>query len=313
MVSSFIPDDERIVTIEDAAELRLMQPHVVSLESRPPNAEGRGEVAIRDLVRNALRMRPDRIVVGEARGGEALDMLQAMNTGHEGSLTTVHANSPRDALSRLETMVLMAGLDLPVRAIREQVASGINLIVHLSRMQDGTRRVTEVAEVQGMEGDVIILQTLFDYDYQAGQDQVDGPPAAPAGQADRARGGYPAPVRPDQHSLRQRGRLLAAVRSGGRHECRRICGAILFLGLAITAWAWALAGRPKKVDIPDDIGYGNPGSPRFGAVARIAEDVLSGRKLSRSLSLELPRAGIPYTPAEFVAAAAVGDGDLRRS
>ncbi len=169
VVSSFIPDEERIVTIEDAAELRLMQPHVVSLESRPANAEGRGEVGIRDLVRNALRMRPDRIVVGEARGGEALDMLQAMNTGHEGSLTTVHANSPRDVLSRVETMVLMAGLDLPVRAIREQIASGINLIVHLSRMKDGTRRVTEVTEVQGMEGDVIILQTLFDYDYHAGK------------------------------------------------------------------------------------------------------------------------------------------------
>jgi pilus assembly protein CpaF len=169
VVSSFIPDEERIVTIEDAAELRLLQPHVVGLESRPANAEGRGEVGIRDLVRNALRMRPDRIVVGEARGGEALDMLQAMNTGHEGSLTTVHANSPRDVLSRVETMVLMAGLDLPVRAIREQIASGINLIVHLSRMKDGTRRVTEVTEVQGMEGDVIILQTLFDYDYQSGK------------------------------------------------------------------------------------------------------------------------------------------------
>jgi pilus assembly protein CpaF len=169
VVSSFIPDEERIVTIEDAAELRLMQPHVVGLESRPANAEGRGEVGIRDLVRNALRMRPDRIVVGEARGGEALDMLQAMNTGHEGSLTTVHANSPRDVLSRVETMVLMAGLDLPVRAIREQIASGINLIVHLSRMKDGTRRVTEVTEVQGMEGDVIVLQTLFDYDYHAGK------------------------------------------------------------------------------------------------------------------------------------------------
>jgi pilus assembly protein CpaF len=169
VVSSFIPEEERIVTIEDAAELRLMQPHVVSLEARPPNAEGRGEVTIRELVRNALRMRPDRIVVGEARGGEALDMLQAMNTGHEGSLTTIHANSPRDTLSRVETMVLMAGLDLPVRAIREQVASGIDLIVHLSRMKDGQRRVVEVSEVQGMEGDVIILQTLFDYDYHAGK------------------------------------------------------------------------------------------------------------------------------------------------
>jgi pilus assembly protein CpaF len=167
VVSSFIPEAERIVTIEDAAELRLMQPHVCGLESRPANAESRGEVTIRDLVRNALRMRPDRIVVGEARGGEALDMLQAMNTGHEGSLTTIHANSPRDTLSRIETMVLMSGLDLPVRAIREQIASGIDLIVHLERTKDGQRRVTEVTEVQGMEGDVIILQTLFDFDYTA--------------------------------------------------------------------------------------------------------------------------------------------------
>jgi pilus assembly protein CpaF len=169
VVSSFIPTDERIVTIEDAAELRLMQPHVASLEYRPPNSEGRGEVTIRELVRNSLRMRPDRIVVGEARGGEALDMLQAMNTGHEGSLTTVHANSPRDVLSRLETMVLMAGLDLPVRAIREQTAAAVDLIVHLERMRDGVRRVTEVAEVHGMEGDVIVLQTLFAYEYRSGK------------------------------------------------------------------------------------------------------------------------------------------------
>src|ERR671934_202335 len=138
VLSSFLPDDERIITIEDAAELRLQQPHVVRLEYRPPNIEGKGEVTIRDLVRNALRMRPDRIVVGEVRGGEALDMLQAMNTGHDGSLTTVHANSPRDVLSRLETMVLMAGVDIPMRAIREQIASAINLIVHQARLRDGT-------------------------------------------------------------------------------------------------------------------------------------------------------------------------------
>jgi pilus assembly protein CpaF len=169
VISSFIPEEERIVTIEDAAELRLMQPHVVGLEYRPPNAEGRGEVTIRELVRNALRMRPDRIVVGEVRGGEALDMLQAMNTGHEGSLTTVHANSPRDSLSRLETMVLMSGLDLPVRAIREQVAAAIDVIVHLARMRDGSRKVTEVAEVQGMEGQIVTLQTLFAFDYRAGK------------------------------------------------------------------------------------------------------------------------------------------------
>jgi pilus assembly protein CpaF len=163
VLSSFIPDGERIVTIEDAAELQLQQPHVVSLEARPPNAEGAGEVRIRDLVRNALRMRPDRILVGEVRGAEALDMLQAMNTGHEGSMTTVHSNSPRDALSRLETMVLMAGFDLPVRAIREQIAAAINLIMHLDRMPDGRRVVTSVTEVQGMEGDTILLQDIFKY------------------------------------------------------------------------------------------------------------------------------------------------------
>jgi pilus assembly protein CpaF len=161
VLSSFIPERERIVTIEDAAELQLQQPHVVRLESRPANSEGRGEVRIRDLVRNALRMRPDRIVVGEVRGGEALDMLQAMNTGHAGSITTVHANTARDALSRLETMVLMAGFDLPMRAIREQIASAINVIVQLERASDGTRRIISVEEVQGLEGDIILLQQLF--------------------------------------------------------------------------------------------------------------------------------------------------------
>ena len=161
VLSSFIPERERILTIEDAAELKLQQLHVVSLEARPANAEGKGEVRIRELVRNALRMRPDRIVVGEVRGAEALDMLQAMNTGHEGSLTTVHANTPRDALSRLETMVLMAGFDLPVRAIREQVASAINVVVQLDRMTDGSRKVTSVQEIQGLEGDTILLQEIF--------------------------------------------------------------------------------------------------------------------------------------------------------
>jgi pilus assembly protein CpaF len=161
VLSSFIPDRERILTIEDAAELKLQQRHTVSLEARPANAEGKGEVRIRELVRNALRMRPDRIVVGEVRGAEALDMLQAMNTGHEGSLTTIHANTPRDALSRLETMVLMAGYELPVRAIREQIASAINVIVQLERMTDGSRKVVSVQEIQGMEGDTILLQEVF--------------------------------------------------------------------------------------------------------------------------------------------------------
>jgi pilus assembly protein CpaF len=161
ILSSFIPSDERIVTIEDAAELQLRQEHVVRLESRPPNLEGKGAITIRDLVRNSLRMRPERIVVGEVRGGEALDMLQAMNTGHDGSITTGHANTPRDMLSRLETMVLMAGMELPIRAIREQIASAIDLIVHASRFKDGTRKVTHVTEIQGMEGDVVVLQDLF--------------------------------------------------------------------------------------------------------------------------------------------------------
>ena len=170
VLSSFIPEDERIVTIEDSVELQMHQHHVVRLESRPPNVEGRGMVAIRDLVRNSLRMRPDRIVVGEVRGGEALDMLQAMNTGHDGSLSTVHANTPRDAISRLETMVLMAGMDLPDRAVREQIASAVDLIVHLSRFRDGTRRVTHVTEVVGMEGQGVTLQDIFAFDAAAGID-----------------------------------------------------------------------------------------------------------------------------------------------
>ena len=161
VLSSFIPPDERIITIEDAAELQMHQEHVVSLETRPTNLEGRGEVTVRQLVRNALRMRPDRIVVGEVRSGEALDMLQAMNTGHDGSLTTGHANSPRDILSRLETMVLMAGVDLPIKAVREQISSAVDLVVHQARLRDGSRKVTHITEVQGMEGDVILLQDVF--------------------------------------------------------------------------------------------------------------------------------------------------------
>src|SRR4051794_7024402 len=171
VLSSFIPADERIVTVEDAKELQLHQEHVLAMEARPPNIEGRGQVTIRDLVRNSLRMRPDRIVVGEVRGGEALDMLQAMNTGHDGSITTVHSNSPRDSLARIETMTLMSGFDLPVRAIREQMSSALDLIVHLTRLRDGTRRITHITEVQGMEGDVITLQDVFLFDYGMGIDQ----------------------------------------------------------------------------------------------------------------------------------------------
>ncbi|MEY2463061.1 MAG: pilus assembly protein CpaF, partial [Acidimicrobiaceae bacterium] len=170
ILSNFIPAGERVVTVEDAAELKLSHAHLISLESRPANVEGKGAVPIRELVKNTLRMRPDRIVVGECRGGEALDMLQAMNTGHDGSMTTVHSNSPRDALARIETLTLMAGFDLPVRAIREQVASAVDLIVQLSRLRDGTRRVTHITEVDGMEGDKVTLQDIFLFDFSAGVD-----------------------------------------------------------------------------------------------------------------------------------------------
>ncbi len=166
VLSGYIPSEERIITIEDAAELKLDQEHVVRLEARPPNIEGKGAISIRDLVRNALRMRPDRIVVGECRGGEALDMLQAMNTGHEGSLTTVHANGPREALSRLETMVLMSGMELPIRAIRDQVASAVNVVVQIARLADGTRRITHISEITGMEGDIISMQEIFKFEQQ---------------------------------------------------------------------------------------------------------------------------------------------------
>jgi pilus assembly protein CpaF len=171
VLSGFIPGDERVVTIEDAAELQLHQEHVLRLESRPPNIEGKGEVKIRDLVRNSLRMRPDRIVVGEIRDAAALDMLSAMNTGHDGSICTVHANSPRDVLSRVETMVLMAGMDLPIRVIRDQLASALDLIVQQTRFKDGTRRITHITEVVGMEGDIVTLQDIFVFDPRAGVDE----------------------------------------------------------------------------------------------------------------------------------------------
>lgn len=171
VLSSFIPTDERIITIEDAAELQLHQEHVLRLESRPANVEGKGAITIRDLVRNSLRMRPDRIVVGEIRDAAALDMLQAMNTGHDGSISTVHANTPRDALARVETMVLMAGMDLPVRAIREQIASAVDLVIQQTRLKDGSRRITAITEIVGMEGDVITLQDVFKFDYSAGFDE----------------------------------------------------------------------------------------------------------------------------------------------
>jgi pilus assembly protein CpaF len=170
LLSGFIPEDERIVTVEDAAELRLVQPHVVRLEARPPNIEGKGAVTIRDLVKNCLRMRPDRIIVGECRGGEALDMLQAMNTGHDGSLTTVHANSSRDVIARLETMVLMSGMELPSKAIREQIASAVDIIIQESRLSDGSRKIVAISEVVGMEGQQIVMQDIFEF-RQTGVDE----------------------------------------------------------------------------------------------------------------------------------------------
>jgi pilus assembly protein CpaF len=170
VLSSFIPDDERIITVEDAAELQLSQPHVLRLESRPANVEGQGQVAIRDLVRNSLRMRPDRIIVGEVRDAAALDMLQAMNTGHDGSLSTVHANTPRDALSRIETMVLMAGMDLPVRVIREQLASAMDVVVQIARLRDGSRHITHISEITGQEGETILMQDLFTFEYGEGSE-----------------------------------------------------------------------------------------------------------------------------------------------
>jgi pilus assembly protein CpaF len=169
VLSGFIPNDERIVTIEDAAELQLQQEHVVRLETKLANVEGHGVVSVRELVRNSLRMRPDRIIIGECRGGEALDMLQAMNTGHDGSLTTVHANSPRDAISRLETLVLMAGMDLPIKIVRQQISSAVDVIVQMSRMRDGTRKITAITEVAGMEGDVVVLSDIFKFN-QSGVD-----------------------------------------------------------------------------------------------------------------------------------------------
>ena len=207
VLSSFIPSDERIVTIEDAAELQLHQDHVLRLESRPANIEGKGAVDIRDLVKNSLRMRPDRIVVGEVRDSAALDMLQAMNTGHDGSICTVHSNGPRDTLARIETMVLMAGMDLPIRAIREQVASAVDLIVHQARLRDGSRRITHVTEVERMEGDVITLQDIFLFDHSMGFDEN-------GRSLRRAQGHRPAPEVPREARAQQRAGRPDALRPG---------------------------------------------------------------------------------------------------
>ena len=226
VLSSMIPDDERIVTIEDAAELRLKQRHVVRLESRPANIEGKGEVRTRDLVRNALRMRPDRIIVGEVRGAEVLDMMQAMNTGHDGSLSTLHANSPRDAISRVETMVLMSGIDLPTRAIREQLASTIELLVHISRLRDGTRRVTRICGVDGMEGDVVTLSDIFQFDHKGGAEEQR--PVDRRAEGDRhppeVRG---APQRPRHHAPRPHVRPPRGLLTRSRRRRRHAPGATM--------------------------------------------------------------------------------------
>ncbi|MFC7571745.1 CpaF family protein [Klenkia terrae] len=253
VLSSFIPESERIITIEDAVELQLQQEHVVRLESRPRNIEGRGEVSIRELVRNSLRMRPDRIVVGEVRGGESLDMLQAMNTGHDGSLSTVHANTPRDAIARLETLVLMAGMDLPLRAIREQVTSAVDLVVQISRLRDGTRRITHVTEVQGMEGDTVTLQDAFLFDHSAGAD-LNGRLLGKA---------VPTGVRPrfvDRFAdlgVTVSSRVFAPAVGRGPPSARHrtglmpalVWGAVAALAIALALAAVAVLARPQRVDI----------------------------------------------------------------
>ena len=258
VLSSFIPHDERIVTIEDAAELQLKQEHVVRLESRPANIEGKGAVTIRDLVKNSLRMRPDRIIVGEVRDASALDMLQAMNTGHDGSICTLHSNGPRDTLARMETMVLMAGMDLPIRAIREQVASAVDLIVHQTRFKDGSRRITHITEVERMEGDVITLQDIFVYDHAAGFDARGPHPghAAP----DR-----PAPEVPGEDGLRQRHRRPDALRPGQRSDAalRPRCAA---RRLAAAAPRSALRSAPR--------GGARPPTRRRSRTSRPSDDGL---------------------------------------
>ncbi len=235
VLSGFIPESERIVTIEDAAELQLHQEHVIRLESRPANIEGRGEVSIRDLVRNSLRMRPDRIVVGEVRDAAALDMLQAMNTGHDGSICTVHANSPRDTLARIETMVLMAGVDLPVRAIREQVSSAVDLVVQQTRLKDGSRHITHLTEVVGMEGEIITTQDIFTFDFDAGFD-ADGHPLGRL---------VATGLRPDVPVQAR------AERRAGRHPDVRLRGQVAMTGTGrrrMRGRSGGLLARPRSAD-----------------------------------------------------------------
>ena len=248
------------MTIEDAAELQLQQRHVVSLEARPPNIEGQGEVRIRELVRNALRMRPDRIIVGEVRGAETLDMLQAMNTGHEGSLTTIHANTPRDALHRLEMLVLMAGVDLPLRAIREQIASAFDLIIHLTRLVDGTRRVSRITEVAGMEGDVVTMQDLF-VARSAEEERRDGgkvcaPRAAPL---DRPAAELPAEARRRTASICRRRRSTRRLRER-RRGCSLVAAALALLSAPAAGASPAFKLRQVDVGVVSD----DPARRAFG-------------------------------------------------
>ena len=323
VLSSFIPDDERIITIEDAAELKLQQPHVVRLEARPPNIEGKGQVSIRDLVRNSLRMRPDRIVVGECRGPEALDMLQAMNTGHDGSISTVHSNSPRDSLSRLETITLMAGMDLSPRSVREQISSAIQLIVHQSRLKDGSRRITHVTEVAGMESDVITLQDIFVFDFtrRAGRrGQVQGPHEGhrPAAHVPGEDGG--ARCLPRRRDLRPRpegGPMIGAIAASfWSSPVAQIVLAAL-VGGAVFALGWLMLGTAARARKDREIATrvaavtGAPaaaGVAGFGGHAGLDPDRVThfGRRFAESrgfserLDAELEAAGVKVRSGEFV-------------
>ena len=255
------------MTIEDAAELKLQQPHVVRLESRPPNIEGKGQVSIRDLVRNSLRMRPDRIVVGEVRGAEALDMLQAMNTGHDGSISTIHCNSPRDALSRLETITMMAGMDLGSRAIREQIASAIQLIVYQSRLKDGTRRFTHVTEVAGMEGEVITLQDIFLFDYSAGHGRRGPVPGTPevhgsAAEVRREAPGARRHIDPELFAMESKGPIAMLAADTFFSSQAMLAVVVALVALAAFALGWLLLGTAARVKADRDM------AARMAAIGR---------------------------------------------
>ena len=313
VLSSFIPNDERIVTIEDAAELQLRQEHVVTLESRPANIEGKGAIPIRELVRNALRMRPDRIIVGECRGGEALDMLQAMNTGHDGSMSTGHANTPRDMLARLETMVLFAGVELPLRAVREQIASAVDLIVHQDRLKDGSRKITNITEVQGMEGDVIVLQDVFVFE-QTGivEGKVQGhlqPDRRPAALRREVRGAWHPPAATacsdtrsshgtTHHPRRRAGRGRRAARSSSASPAARTSTRVS------SAMPRQRRSRSATSRQARPSASASPRPPRLASFNRVVEKRDWGSNLAR----ELARADLALKPSEFLAIRAGGHG-----